>query len=52
MLTKWLNSLPEGVLTDLDVETDMLADVLELKHDDGQTDAEYLKRIARTRDER
>ena len=38
--------------TDLDVETDILANVLELEHDDGQTYAERQQRITRTRNER
>jgi len=39
-------------LTDLDVETDMLANVLELERDDRQTYAECQQWITRTRDER
>ena len=38
--------------TDLDVESDVLADVPELDHDDWQTNAERQQRVTRTRDER
>jgi len=40
------------VSTDLDVESDVLADVPELEHDDWQTNAERHERITRTHDER